>query len=106
MGSDARLHPRFALAVRADVVGDEVVLGRPVADISLGGCRFDGRGWEGAGAKVELVLAFAGNPTSLSVRGIVVRTSERDMGVRFVDQNDEQKWALRKLLREAQRRPS
>ncbi len=102
VSADARLHPRFLIPARADVIGCEVVLGRPVADLSLGGCRFGGRGWERAGADVELVLSFPKLSANLPLTGIVVRSSDRDMGIKFHNLSDEQKWALRKHIREAQ----
>jgi hypothetical protein len=49
------------------------------------------------------VLGFGGG-AAVPVAGLVVRANERDMGVRFHQINDEQKWALRKFLREAQTR--
>lgn len=104
--SDARLHPRFLLHALADVIGAEVVLGRPVADISLGGCRFAGRAWEEPGSTVQLVVSFPTLGANLPLTGTVVRASERDMGVKFQDLSDEQKWALRKHIREAQKKVS
>jgi hypothetical protein len=101
--SDARLHPRFLLHALADVIGTEVVLRRPVADLSLGGCRFAGRAWETAGTTVQLVLSLPSVDANLPLTGQVVRASERDMGIKFQDLSDEQKWALRKHIREAQK---
>jgi hypothetical protein len=103
MSAEARIHPRFSLTVRADVIGEEIVLARPIADISLGGCRFGGEGWETPGTQVQLVLTFPSLDANLPVLGVVVRSSDRDMGVRFHELSDEQKWALRKHIREAQR---
>lgn len=103
VSADARLHPRFPIPARADVVGREVVLGHPVADLSLGGCRFRGKGWEAPGTEVELVLSFPRLSANLPLHGVVVRASDRDMGIQFHNLSDEQKWALRKHIREAQR---
>lgn len=103
LSAESRLHPRFLINARADVVGEEVVLGRSVADISLGGCRFGGRAWEDAGIEVEMVLSFPALGANLPLSGVVVRASERDMGVKFHNLSDEQKWALRKHIREAQK---
>lgn len=100
---DARLHPRFAVDARADVIGDEVVLGRVVADISQGGCRFARAAWEAAGTAVQLVLSFPSLSANLALQGRVVRATERDMGVRFENLTNEQKWALRKHIRNVQR---
>jgi hypothetical protein len=83
----------------ADVIGEEVMLAHPLEDISLGGCRFAGPAWEAEGSEIQLVLAFAGG-TSVPVAGLVVRANERDMGVRFHQITEEQKWALRKSMRE------
>lgn len=102
MTADARLHPRFYVTARADVIGEEVVLGLPVADISLGGCRFAGEAWEKAGTEVQLVLSFASLSANLPLTGVVVRSSDRDMGIKFQELSDEQKWALRKHIRELQ----
>lgn len=107
VSAEARIHPRFSIQVAADIIGEEVMLARPIADISLGGCRFGGRAWETAGTEVELVLSFpAVGGANLPVSGVVVRSSERDMGVRFQNLSDEQKWALRKHIREAGREPA
>lgn len=102
MTADARLHPRYSLDAHADVIGAEVVLCRPLVDISLGGCRFAGPGWEDAGADVQLVLTFPSLKVNLPLSGMVVRATERDMGVRFHNLTDEQKWALRKHIRDLQ----
>lgn len=79
------------------------MLSRPVADVSLGGCRFGGEGWESAGTQVQMVLSFPSLGANLPLTGLVVRSSERDMGVRFNQLSDEQKWALRKHIRELQK---
>ncbi len=103
VSADARLHPRFVVEARADVIGEEVVLARPVADLSMGGCRFGGPAWEAAGTTVNIVLSFSGRGANLPLSGRVVRATERDMGLRFENLSDEQKWALRKQIRDVQR---
>lgn len=84
------------------MIGEEIVLGRRLADLSVGGCSFDGEGWERGGTQLTLVLSFPSLAAHLPLSGVVVRTSERDMGVKFQGLTDEQKWALRKHLKEAQ----
>ena len=101
---EARFHPRLQLDATADVVGREVMLGFPLDDISLGGCRFAARAWEPKGQELQMVLTFAKTGASVPVQGMVVRTTEHDMGVRFHAITDEQKWALRKQIRVAQSR--
>lgn len=98
--AEARLHPRFRLRAFADVIGTEVLLGREVADISLGGLRFAGRGWEEPGNRLEIVLCFPDQGSAtVHVSGEVVRAGERDMGIKFVELTDEQKWALKKHVK-------
>ena len=98
--AEARLHPRFRLRAFADVIGTEVLLGREVADISLGGLRFSGKGWEAPGAKLDIVLCFPDqSAATVHVTGEVVRASDRDMGIKFVGMSDEQRWALKKHVK-------
>ncbi len=103
VSADARLHPRFPIPATADVIGHEVVLATPLADLSMGGCRFAGKGWESPGVEVDIVLSFPRQSANLPLRGVVVRASNRDMGIQFKSLSDEQKWALRKHIRDAQR---
>lgn len=102
MAHEARVHPRLRLNATADVIGEEVVLARQLGDISLGGCSFDGPGWEDQGQEVQMVLTFPSLGANLPLTGVVVRSSKQDMGIRFDNLSDEQKWALRKHLREVQ----
>ena len=99
---EPRIHPRLRLNVFADVIGEELLLAQPLEDISLGGCRFGGRAWEDEGNVIQLVLSFPASGATVSLEGTIIRASESDMGVRFHAITDEQKWALRKHIREAQ----
>jgi hypothetical protein len=103
VSAESRLHPRFAVDARADVIGEEVVLSRAIADISLGGCRFGEPAWETAGTVVQIVLTFPTLGANLPLTGRVVRATDDDMGLRFENLSDEQKWALRKHIRDVQR---
>ncbi|MCX4239809.1 PilZ domain-containing protein [Paraliomyxa miuraensis] len=103
MSAESRLHPRFAVDARADVIGEEVVLSHPVADLSMGGCRFGEPAWESPGTLVQIVITFPTLAANLPLAGRVVRATEHDMGLRFENLTDEQKWALRKHLRDVQR---
>jgi hypothetical protein len=103
VAADNRLHPRLRIDARADVIGREVILGFPLEDISLGGCRLAGPGWEPTGSAVEMVISFPGlGSASFPVTGLVVRSTEADMGIRFHELTNEQKWTLRKHIRELQ----
>lgn len=89
------------IAAHADVIGSEVLLARPVGDISLGGCKFEGPAWEDNGAAVTMILSFPDHPSEpLPIAGVVVRASEVDMAVRFQSPSDEQKALLRRFLEE------
>ncbi len=101
LNDEARLHPRLRLNVLADVIGEEVLLAQPLEDISLGGCRFAGPAWEPEGGTIALVLSFPASGATVTIDGTIVRASEVDMGVRFHAITDDQKWALRKHIREA-----
>jgi hypothetical protein len=103
VSAESRLHPRFAVDARADVIGEEVVLSHPIADISLGGCRFGEQAWETPGTVVQIVLTFPTLGANLPLTGRVVRATDHDMGLRFENLSDEQKWALRKHIRDVQR---
>lgn len=103
VSAESRLHPRFAVDARADLIGEEVVLAHPIADISLGGCRFAEPAWETAGTVVQIVLTFPSLGANLPLTGRVVRATDDDMGLRFESLSDEQKWALRKHIRDVQR---
>lgn len=102
MPSDSRVHPRYGLPMRADVIGEEIVMGREVSDISLGGCRFRGEAWENVDTEIELVLSFPALGANLPLGGVVVRSNPSEMAIKFRGLSDEQKWALRKHLREAE----
>lgn len=101
MATEARLHPRQRVDAIADVIGQEVVLGRQLSDLSLGGCRLTGPASEDATTEVQMVLSFPALSANLPVTGVVVRASDEYMAIRFCNLTDEQKWALRKHLREA-----
>ena len=48
-----------------------------------------------------MVLSFPKLSANLPVMGVVVRATEEHMAIRFCHLTDEQKWALRKHLKEA-----
>jgi hypothetical protein len=98
------MHPRVRVPVRADLLGSEVALGIDLDDVSLGGCRVGQPAWEPKGQPLQIVLDFTGLGVQLTVRGEVVRASATDLGVRFVELSDDQKWGLRKHLRDLQAR--
>jgi len=48
------------------------------------------------------VVSFPASGAAVCLDGTIVRADETDMGVRFHAITDEQKWALRKQIRETQ----
>ncbi|MEZ4452360.1 MAG: PilZ domain-containing protein [Nannocystaceae bacterium] len=100
--AEARFHPRMHIPALADVIGTEVLLARPIGDISLGGCKFEGPAWEETGQALTLVLTVpggAGEP--LPIAASVVRASDSDMAVRFTNPSEEQKALLLRFLDES-----
>ena len=92
---DARFHPRQRIHARADVIGREVLLARPLEDVSLGGCKFAGPAWEELEAPVTMILSFPDlGEVNLPLTGVVVRASRRDMAIRFQGLSDEQRSLL------------
>ncbi len=100
--SDARFHPRLRIHAQADVIGAEVILGRTVEDLSLGGCKFGGPAWEEPGQQVSLVISFPALSASISLAGVVVRSGPSDMAIRFQGLGEEQRGALRKHILDSQ----
>ena len=93
--AEARFHPRLRIHARADVLGSEVLLARPLEDVSLGGCKFKGPAWEETGAQVTMILSFPElGDVHLPLSGVVVRASERDMAINFQGMSDEQRSQL------------
>lgn len=101
MAKDARTHERHHVPARADIFGTHVALNVPLADLSMGGCRTHGTVTEREGARVALTLQFQqGEAATIALQGEVVRVDADEMGIQFVDLEDEQKWAVRKQIRQ------
>lgn len=97
-----RAFPRFELNVYVDYTGSEVLLFHKVRNISLGGICIQSASVEDVGTIVELVLNFPDlDAASLAVQGEVVwanREAPMDMGIRYVDLDNERRDTLRKYL--------
>jgi hypothetical protein len=98
---EARYHPRLRVHAHADVVGAEVVLWRPLEDLSLGGCKLVGPAWEEPGTALSVVLSFPAIAASLPLAAVVVRGGPRDMALRFQGITEEQRQALRKHIQDS-----
>jgi len=97
-----RAHPRLVLNAYVDYTGPaEVMLFHKVRNISLGGICIQTEALEDVGTIVELVLNFPELEASLAVQGEVVwanREAPMDMGIRYVDLDNERRDTLRKYL--------
>ena len=107
MGQEGREHARFEVDAFVDYTGTEVALNHRVQNISLGGVCIQSVAVEPVGSVVDLVINFPDLDASIAVKGEVVwanREPPMDMGVRFVDLDEERKDTLRRYLAEVQRR--
>lgn len=96
-----REFPRYELNAYVDYTGNEVLLYHRIQNISLGGVCIQSSGVEDVGTTVDLVINFPDLASSLSLRGEVVwvnREPPMDMGIRFIDLDDNRKDTLRRYL--------
>jgi uncharacterized protein (TIGR02266 family) len=100
-GEHPRAFPRLELNAYVDYTGSEVLLYHKVQNISLGGLCIRSASVEEVGTVVELVLNFPDFDASLAVKGEVVwanRELPMDMGIRYLDLDEERKDTLRRYL--------
>jgi uncharacterized protein (TIGR02266 family) len=96
-----REFPRYEVNAYVDYTGNEVLLFHRIQNISLGGVCIQTSGVEEVGTAVDLVLHFPDLDATIAVRGEVVwanRDAPMDMGIRFVDLDEERKDTLRKYI--------
>ncbi|HVZ71131.1 MAG TPA: PilZ domain-containing protein [Polyangia bacterium] len=96
-----REFPRYEVNAYVDFTGNEVLLFHRIQNISLGGVCIQTSGVEEVGTVVDLVLNFPDLDASIAVRGEVVwanRDPPMDMGIRYVEMDDERKDTLRKYI--------
>ncbi len=96
-----RAFPRYEIDAYADYTGTEVLLYHRIQNISLGGVCIQSSGVEDVGTIVDLVINFPELGASVSVKGQVVwvnRSAPTDMGIRFVDIDNERRETLRRYI--------
>jgi uncharacterized protein (TIGR02266 family) len=96
-----RAFPRYEVNAYVDYTGNEVMLYHRIQNISLGGICIQSSGVEDVGTTVDLVINFPDLNASLSVKGEVVwvnREPPMDMGIRYVDLDNERKETLRRYI--------
>ena len=98
MSQELRRHRRLRVHARADVLGDEVVLGAPLSDLSMGGCGLEGPVFAEPGARVGLLLDVIGQDRRIALLAEVVRAGEGGAGLRFVDVTEAQRKELRRCI--------
>ena len=104
---DARRHPRYVVDAYVDYTGKEIGLRNKVQNISLGGICIQTKNLEDVGTIVDLVVNFPELDTSIALKGEVVwanRAEPGDMGIRYLDMDDEKMATLRKYIREVRKR--
>ena len=98
---DPRRHPRYEVDAYADLTGTEILLNHKVCNISLGGICLQTQSVEEVGTVVDLVINFPELSTTIALRGEVVwvnREPPEDMGIRYVELDEERKRSLKKYL--------
>lgn len=109
-GSDARnrrAHPRYEVTAYVDYTGSsEVLLYHRIENISLGGISIQTASLEERGTVVDLVISFPDLDATIAVRGEVSwvnREEPMDMGVRFLELDEERKDVLRRFIQAAKK---
>jgi uncharacterized protein (TIGR02266 family) len=100
-GEQPREFPRYEVNAYVDFTGNEVLLFHRIQNISLGGVCIQTSGVEEVGTVVDLVLNFPELDASIAVKGEVVwvnREAPMDMGIRYIDLDEERKDTLRKYI--------
>ena len=97
----SREFPRYEVNATIDFTGNEVLLFHRIQNISLGGICIQSGGVEDVGTMVDLVINFPDLDACVQVRGEVVwanREPPMDMGIRYVDLDNERKDTLRRYI--------
>jgi len=97
-----RQHPRFEVRALVDMTGSDVLLAHRIRNISLGGLCLETPSVEEIGTTVDLVINFPDlDGASFATRGEVawaVREPPMEVGIRYVDLDDEKREILRRYL--------
>lgn len=99
---ERRIQPRYEVTAYVDYTGSEVLLYHRIENISLGGICIQSTSVEQVDTIVDLVVSFPDLGTSVALQGQVVwcNTEEpMDMGIRYIDLDNERKEILRKHIR-------
>lgn len=103
---EKREHPRYEVTAYVDYSGSEVLLYHRIENISLGGICIQTTAVEEVGTVVDLMINFPDLDTSIAVQGEVVwcnREPPMDLGIRYIDLDDERRETLRRYLAQVRR---
>jgi uncharacterized protein (TIGR02266 family) len=98
---EARAHKRYEVNATVDVSSADLLLFHRIQNISMGGICIQTSTLSEVGAKVDVVLNFPDVGTQMSMRGQVVwanREPPQDVGIRWVDLDEEQRRLLGEYL--------
>jgi len=101
MGDTPRAFPRYEIDAYVDVTGGNVLLYHRIQNISLGGVCIQTANLAEVGSPVDVVLNFPDLGAQLSLRGQVAwanRTPPQDVGIRWVDLDDERRELLKRYI--------
>jgi uncharacterized protein (TIGR02266 family) len=101
MGENARIHPRYEVQAYVDVTGPDVLLYHQIQNMSLGGICIQTATIAEVGSLVDVVINFPDLGAELNIRGQVVwanREPPQDVGIRWIDIDDETKALLSKYI--------
>ena len=97
-----REFPRYEVSAFVDYTGAELLLHHRVENISLGGICIRTDSVEEPGTIVDLVINFPDLDSTVAVQGEVAwlnREDPMDMGIRFMELDDERRETLRRYLK-------
>jgi uncharacterized protein (TIGR02266 family) len=103
---EKREHPRYEVTAYVDYSGSEVLLYHRIENISLGGICIQTTAVEEVGTVVDLMINFPDLDTCIAVQGEVVwcnREPPMDLGIRYIDLDDERRETLRRYLAQVRR---
>jgi Tfp pilus assembly protein PilZ len=101
MADKPRAHPRYEIDAFVDVTGGELLRNHSIQNISLGGICITTTNLVEVGSPVDVVVNFPDLGAQLQLRGLVAwanRTPPQDVGIRWVDLDEERREMLKKYI--------
>ena len=101
MTEEHRAHPRYEIDAYVDIVADDVQLYHKIQNVSLGGICIQTPVLQEVGSLVDVALNFPDLGAQIQIKGQVVwanREPPQDVGIRWVDLDDERREMLKKYI--------